>query len=147
MTALDEEEMSAAYFGRLWGATDTYFPRLYHRSPSARDFSHRGPGSPAAHLLARGPGDRGAAAFTYYNIPPARDPGGPTIGRQSVTASSSRLFGLIRVASHRNGIDPRLRSPSARWTVHELQIGLNAPLRSAPLFADWAASKADLSLN
>src|SRR6202790_2325113 len=73
-----------------------------------------------------------AAGFTYYNIP-LLETGRPTIGANQY-GIFIQAFGLIRWRAIER-IDLAEIAERA-MTLHELQIALNAPLRSA-LVADW----------
>jgi hypothetical protein len=72
------------------------------------------------------------AGFTYYNIP-LLETGRPTIGANQY-GIFIQAFGLIRWRAIEH-ID-LVQIAERAMTVHELQIGLNAPLGSA-LVADW----------
>jgi hypothetical protein len=74
----------------------------------------------------------GAIAFTYYNIP-LLETGRPTIGANQY-GIFIQAFGLIRWRAIER-ID-LIEIAERAMTVHELQIVLNAPLRSA-LVVDW----------
>ncbi|MBV9565610.1 MAG: hypothetical protein JOY90_34935 [Bradyrhizobium sp.] len=77
-----------------------------------------------------------AFAFTYYNIP-LLETGRPTIGANQY-GIFLQAFGLIRWRAIER-IDV-VEIAERAMTVHELQIVLNAPLRSA-LVVDWRRNR------
>ena len=126
MTALDEGNVGG--YSVAYGRDDTYFP-VYITAALAAIFLTAAWITGALYWFAPA---IAAAAFTYYNIP-LLETGRPTIGANQYGIFIQAL-GLIRWRAIEYIALAEIAERA--MTVHELQIGLNAPLRSA-LVADW----------
>jgi hypothetical protein len=126
IAALDEGNVGG--YSVAYGRDDTYFP-VYVTAALAAIFLTAAWITASLYWLAPA---IAAAVFTYYNIP-LLETGRPTIGANQY-GIFIQAFGLIRWRAIER-IDLAEIAERA-MTVHELQIALNAPLRSA-LVADW----------
>jgi hypothetical protein len=122
------DERNAGGYSVAYSRDDTYFP-VYVTAALAAIFLTVAWITGAIYWLLPAVA---AAGFTYYNIP-LLETGRPTIGANQY-GIFIQAFGLIRWRAIER-IDVAEIAERA-MTVHELQIVLNAPLRSA-LVVDW----------
>jgi hypothetical protein len=122
------DERNAGGYSVAYARDDTYFP-VYVTAALAAIFLTVAWITGAIYWLLPAVA---AAGFTYYNIP-VLETGRPTIGANQY-GIFIQAFGLIRWRAIER-IDVAEIAERA-MTVHELQIVLNAPLRSA-LVVDW----------
>jgi hypothetical protein len=122
------EEGNVGGYSVAYGRDDAYFP-VYITAALAAIFLTAAWLTGALYWL---PLALAAAGFTYYNIP-LLETGRPTIGANQY-GIFIQAFGLIRWRAI-DRID-LIEIAERAMTVHELQIVLNAPLRSA-LVVDW----------
>jgi hypothetical protein len=122
------EEGNVGGYSVAYGRDDTYFP-VYITAALALIFLTAAWITGALYWL---PLAFAAGGFTYYNIP-LLETGRPTIGANQY-GIFIQAFGLIRWRAV-DRID-LIEIAERAMTVHELQIVLNAPLRSA-LVVDW----------